>query len=263
MNPRNAYCSFCRKSYEDVGPLVEGPGDVYICSECVSLCQSIIDQEKRRRNITSAGPAAFDSKSVRGTLDRLIAKQEYAKAVLSEAACRRHEGKGRVLLIGPSQSSAMFLAKAVAFALEVPFAAGDWSGLATTGKGNVFYDLLAAADFDIESAKHGVVYVRGIERPEAQDLLSRLWQKNVSTPVDGLSIEVGGVLFVCGATFAGLDEAIVELGRHPEQLVTVESLKAVGARPEWAAALEAIARVSPLEEESLERIVIWIDFRRV
>src|SRR5262245_3702356 len=49
---RNAYCSFCRKSYRDVGPLVEGPGDVYICGECIELCQSIIDQEKRRRNVT-------------------------------------------------------------------------------------------------------------------------------------------------------------------------------------------------------------------
>jgi ATP-dependent Clp protease ATP-binding subunit ClpX len=117
MKPRNAYCSFCRKSCQDVGPLVEGPGDVYICSDCVSLCQSIIDQEKRRRNNTSVSSVALESQSVRRTLDRLIAKQEYAKGVMSEAACGRHEGKGRVLLIGPSQSSAMFLAKAVAFAL--------------------------------------------------------------------------------------------------------------------------------------------------
>jgi ATP-dependent Clp protease ATP-binding subunit ClpX len=81
MKPRNAYCSFCRKSFQDVGPLVEGPGEVYICGECVQLCQSIIDQEKRRRNITPAGPATIDAQSVRATLDSLTfaAPQEEAE----------------------------------------------------------------------------------------------------------------------------------------------------------------------------------------
>ena len=93
---RNAYCSFCRKSHTDVGPLVEGPGEVYICGECVSLCQDIIDRERRLRDVAPA----VTGQSVRGTLDKLVSGQEYVKSILTEAALRRSEGKRPVLLIG-------------------------------------------------------------------------------------------------------------------------------------------------------------------
>jgi len=96
MKPRNAYCSFCRKSHTDVGPLVEGPGEVYICGECVSLCQSIIDQEKRRRDVAPA----VTGQSVRRTLDKPVSGQEYLKSLLTEAAFRRSEGNRPVMLIG-------------------------------------------------------------------------------------------------------------------------------------------------------------------
>jgi hypothetical protein len=118
-------------------------------------------------------------------------------------------------------------------------------------------------DFDVESAQRGVVFVRGMERPETQEFLFGIWQENVSNPLGGLKLAVGGLLFVCGAMFVGLGEAVDQVGRHHEQAITVESLRAVGARPEWAAALAAIARVAPLDEESLGRIVGWVDFRRV
>src|SRR2546425_8680950 len=87
---RNAYCSFCRKSYRDVGPLVEGPGDVYICGECVELCQSIIDQEKRRRG-RSAGcvPPVPTPEAIRKRLDQLVTGQDEAKGALVLAALRR------------------------------------------------------------------------------------------------------------------------------------------------------------------------------
>src|SRR5271156_5069282 len=83
---RNAYCSFCRKSHRDVGPLVEGPGDVYICGECIELCQSIIDQEKRRRgnprSMTSHIPAP---RTIKDKLDTYVIGQHRAKKVLSVA----------------------------------------------------------------------------------------------------------------------------------------------------------------------------------
>src|SRR5947208_6019387 len=83
---RNASCSFCRKNYRDVGPLVEGPGDVYICGECIELCQSIIDQEKRRRN----GPRSAVShiptpRTIKEKLDQYVVGQGRAKKVLSVA----------------------------------------------------------------------------------------------------------------------------------------------------------------------------------
>ena len=262
MKPRNAFCSFCRKSYRDVGPLVEGPGDVYICGECTELCQAIIEQEKRRGNAQVTGLAPTDPISVREALDRLVAGQECAKAVLVEAASSRHEDTGRVLLIGPSQSGAMYLAKALAYALDVPFGQGDSSDLAKSEKGNPLLNLLDASDFDMDAAKRGVVFAGGAERLDAQDALLTLWQQGVGGPVE-LRLDVRGVLFVCGGTFGGLDEAIVRLGRHPEQPVPVEALRAVGVRPEWAGALTAIARVPPLDEETLMRIVDWVEFRKV
>ena len=166
----------------------------------------------------------MDAQSIRDMLDRLIPGQEDAKAVLSEAAWGRHEGEGRVLLVGPSQSSAMFLAKAVAFACDVPFAAGDSSGLTRAGEGNLFLDLLTAADYAVESAQRGVVFVSGTDRPEAQEALERLWQENVSHPVSGFTIELGRVLFVCGASFAELDEANAPMGGGPAQPIAMESL---------------------------------------
>src|SRR6202451_2988018 len=83
---RNAFCSFCRKSYRDVGPLVEGPGDVYICGECIELCQSIIDQEKRRRGGSKALFTHIPSpRSIKDKLDAYVIGQNRAKKVLSVA----------------------------------------------------------------------------------------------------------------------------------------------------------------------------------
>ena len=83
---RNAYCSFCRKSYRDVGPLVEGPGDVYICGECIELCQSIIDQEKRRRGVSKTLFTNIPSpRSIKEKLDQYVIGQQRAKKVLSVA----------------------------------------------------------------------------------------------------------------------------------------------------------------------------------
>src|SRR5580765_4459430 len=83
---RNAFCSFCRKSYRDVGPLVEGPGDGYICGECVELCQSIIDQEKRRRGGTKTLFTNIPTpRSIKENLDQYVIGQQRAKRILSVA----------------------------------------------------------------------------------------------------------------------------------------------------------------------------------
>jgi ATP-dependent Clp protease ATP-binding subunit ClpX len=111
MRERNTDCSFCRKSYRDVGPLVEGPGEVYICGECIELCQSIIDQEKRRRGRPGGSlPPETTPEAIRGGLDQLVAGQHEAKEALVLAALRRCESSGLtppspVLLIGPTRSS--------------------------------------------------------------------------------------------------------------------------------------------------------------
>src|SRR6202789_1586658 len=83
---RNAYCSFCRKSYRDVGPLVEGPGDVYICGECIELCQSILDQERRRRGTAKPLFSKIPTpREIVKHLDEYVIGQESAKKVLAVA----------------------------------------------------------------------------------------------------------------------------------------------------------------------------------
>jgi ATP-dependent Clp protease ATP-binding subunit ClpX len=83
---KNAFCSFCRKSYRDVGPLVEGPGDVYICGECIELCQSILDQERKRRGRAKLSSRRFPRpREIVGELDQYVIGQDAAKRVLAVA----------------------------------------------------------------------------------------------------------------------------------------------------------------------------------
>jgi ATP-dependent Clp protease ATP-binding subunit ClpX len=144
---RNAFCSFCRKSYRDVGPLVEGPGDVYICGECIELCQSILDQEKRRRG---SGKQLFtripSPREIKSQLDDYVIGQDHAKKVLSVAVHSHYkrltlgtEGsevevdKSNILLIGPTGSGKTLLARTMARILNVPFAIGDATTLTEAG----------------------------------------------------------------------------------------------------------------------------------
>src|SRR5215510_5469593 len=125
---RNAFCSFCRKSYRDVGPLVEGPGDVYICGECIELCQSILDQEQRRRGATKPLFNRITTpRELVASLDQYVVGQTFPKKILSVAVHNHYkrlqlgfEGsdveveKSNILLLGPTGSGKTLLARTLA-----------------------------------------------------------------------------------------------------------------------------------------------------
>lgn len=252
INEKDLFCSFCGKPKDLVKKLVAGPNGIFICDECIEICQEIIKKEATKQN-TEFTVNLLTPLEIKEKLDDYIIGQDLAKKVLSVAVYNHYKRinsktekaddivleKSNILLLGPTGCGKTLLAKTLANVLNVPFAMADATTLTEAGYvgedvENLLLKLIQAADYDIERAQKGIIYIdeidkisrrsenmsitRDVSGEGVQQALLKIIESTVSSvPPQGgrkhphqelIQIDTTNILFICGGAFVGLDKII-------------------------------------------------------